>query len=249
MNKQEKFKKDERGAALVVWSVIIILVVVILALIFWANDSGPQVTSAADTASAVPITASVQATPINTTPVSAPTSTSSTTDSINNLKNNEHMITIQTNKGTIVFETFDADAPTTVANFIKLANEGFYNGVIFHRVIQGFMIQGGDPTGTGTGGPGYTFADELNPATPSYQAGYVRGTVAMANAGPNTNGSQFFIMQKDTPLPHNYTIFGRVTSGIDVVDAIATTPVDGSDKPLTPIVMQKVTVTTTTSTQ
>jgi len=124
--------------------------------------------------------------------------------------------------------------------------------VIFHRVIAGFMIQGGDPTGTGMGGPGYTFADELNPATQSYQTGYVRGTVAMANAGPNTNGSQFFIMQKDTPLPHSYTIFGHVTSGMDVVDAIAAVPTNGnppvgSNKPLTPIVMEKVTVATTTA--
>jgi cyclophilin family peptidyl-prolyl cis-trans isomerase len=149
--------------------------------------------------------------------------------------------------GTIVFETYDADAPNTVNNFITLANKGFYNGLIFHRVIQGFMIQGGDPTGTGTGGPGYTFADELNPATQSYQTGYVAGTVAMANAGPNTNGSQFFIMQQDTPLPHNYTIFGHVVSGLNVVNAIAAVPVDANDKPLTPVVMEKVTVATTTA--
>ncbi|MDE2172499.1 MAG: peptidylprolyl isomerase [Patescibacteria group bacterium] len=154
-----------------------------------------------------------------------------------------HTVTIQTNKGTIVFETYDADAPNTVQNFLTLANKGFYNGLIFHRVIQGFMIQGGDPTGTGTGGPGYSFNDELNPATPSYQAGYVRGTVAMANAGPNTNGSQFFIMQKDTPaLPHDYTIFGKVISGMDVVDAIAATPVDANDKPLSNVTMTSVTV-------
>jgi cyclophilin family peptidyl-prolyl cis-trans isomerase len=156
-----------------------------------------------------------------------------------------HTITIETSKGTIVFETYDADAPKTVANFISLADKGFYNGLIFHRVIQGFMIQGGDPTGTGMGGPGYQFADELNSSTPSYQTGYVRGTVAMANSGPNTNGSQFFIMQKDTPLPHSYSIFGKVISGMDVVDAIAGTQVDGSDKPLTPITMTKVTVTET----
>lgn len=104
------------------------------------------------------------------------------------------------------------------------------------------MIQGGDPTGTGSGGPGYKFADELNPATDSYKAGYVRGTVAMANSGPDTNGSQFFIMQKDTPLQHNYSIFGKVISGMDTVDAIAATPVNASDKPLTDVVMTKVTV-------
>ncbi len=156
--------------------------------------------------------------------------------------NNQNMVTITTNKGTITFDTYDADAPNTVKNFVTLADKGFYNGTIFHRVINGFMIQGGDPTGTGRGGPGYTFADELNPNTPSYQGGYVPGTVAMANAGPNTNGSQFFIMQKDNPLPHNYTIFGHVTSGMDVVNAIATVPVDENDKPLTAIVMEKVTV-------
>ncbi len=150
-----------------------------------------------------------------------------------------HTVTIKTSKGIIVFETYDADAPKTVANFITLAGKGFYNGTIFHRVIPGFMIQGGDPTGTGTGGPGYTFADELDSSTPSYQAGYVRGTVAMANSGSNTNGSQFFIMQADNPLPHNYTIFGKVISGMDVVDAIAKVPVDSSthNMPTTPITM------------
>ena len=158
------------------------------------------------------------------------------------IKNFMHTITIETTKGTIVFETYDADAPKTAENFLTLAKKGFYDNLIFHRVISGFMIQGGDPNGTGTGGPGYQFADELNADTPSYKAGYVRGTVAMANSGPNTNGSQFFIMHKDTPLPHNYTIFGRVISGLDVVDAIATTPKNSSDKPLTDIVMKKVMV-------
>lgn len=151
-------------------------------------------------------------------------------------------ITIKTNKGTIVFETYDADAPKASANFVELAKKGFYDGVIFHRIISGFMIQGGDPTGTGRGGPGYTFADELNPATESYKNGYKRGVVAMANSGPNTNGSQFFIMHADYPLPNNYTIFGKVKSGMDVVDAIAESPKDGSDKPLEDIVMEKVTV-------
>jgi cyclophilin family peptidyl-prolyl cis-trans isomerase len=109
-------------------------------------------------------------------------------------------------------------------------------------VIKDFMIQGGDPTGTGRGGPGYTFADELNPSTPSYKAGYVRGTVAMANSGPNTNGSQFFIMHKDYALPHNYTIFGRVVSGMDVVDAIASSQTGPGDRPVSNITMNKVTV-------
>ncbi len=160
----------------------------------------------------------------------------------NSIKNSMHNITIETNKGTIVFETYDADAPKTVQNFITLAEKGFYNNLIFHRVIKDFMIQGGDPTGTGAGGPGYKFEDELNPATPSYKAGYVRGVVAMANAGPNTNGSQFFIMHKDVPLPHSYSIFGKVVSGLDIVDAIATSQTDAGDRPVSDIVMKKVTV-------
>lgn len=155
---------------------------------------------------------------------------------------NSHTVSIKTNKGTIVFETYDNDAPKAVQNFITLAQKDYYKDVIFHRVIKGFMIQGGDPTGTGRGGPGYQFEDELNPATESYKKGYVRGTVAMANSGPNTNGSQFFIMHNDYPLPNNYTIFGHVVSGMDVVDAIATTAVDGGDRPLQNVVIQAVTV-------
>jgi cyclophilin family peptidyl-prolyl cis-trans isomerase len=160
----------------------------------------------------------------------------------NNTKNFMHNIKIETNKGTIVIETYDADAPKTVENFITLANKDFYNGTIFHRVINGFMIQGGDPTGTGRGGPGYSFPDELNPSTESYKIGYKRGVVAMANAGPNTNGSQFFIMHKDNPLPNNYTIFGRVVSGMEVVDAIASTKTAPGDAPIEKMVMNKVTV-------
>ena len=153
-----------------------------------------------------------------------------------------HMITLHTTMGDITFETYDNDAPLAVNNFITLANKGFYNGVIFHRIIPGFMIQGGDPNGNGTGGPGYTFADELNSSTPSYQAGYVKGVVAMANAGPNTNGSQFFIMLANYPLPHNYTIFGKVTAGQDVVDAIGALPTNSNDRPLNPPSITSVTV-------
>ncbi|HEY4507573.1 MAG TPA: peptidylprolyl isomerase [Candidatus Paceibacterota bacterium] len=153
-----------------------------------------------------------------------------------------HTATIETNKGTIKIELFANDAPKTVENFEKLAGKGFYDGIIFHRVISGFMVQGGDPTGTGTGGPGYKFADELNPATDSYKRGYVRGTVAMANSGPNTNGSQFFIMHKDYPLPNSYTIFGRVIEGLDVVDAIAAVETGANDRPEEEVKMLKVTV-------
>ena len=158
------------------------------------------------------------------------------------LKNNMHTITLETNFGTIQFETYDADAPKASGNFVTLAQKGFYNGLTFHRVIDGFMIQGGDPIGNGTGGPGYTFEDELNPATDSYKNGYKKGVVAMANAGPNTNGSQFFIMLADYPLPNNYTIFGHVTMGQDVVDKIGKTKTGQNDKPVSPVTITKATV-------
>jgi cyclophilin family peptidyl-prolyl cis-trans isomerase len=136
--------------------------------------------------------------------------------------------TMQTNQGTIEIELFDDDAPKTVDNFKKLANDGFYNGVIFHRVIPDFMIQGGDPTGTGTGGPGYQFEDEFNDHKVE------RGALAMANAGPNTNGSQFFIVTAEaTPwLDGKHTVFGKVASGMDVVDTIEQTETDPRDKPI-----------------
>jgi cyclophilin family peptidyl-prolyl cis-trans isomerase len=152
---------------------------------------------------------------------------------------------IQTNKGTIRFELLEEDAPKTTENFRLLAERGYYDGVIFHRVIKGFMIQGGDPTGTGRGGEsawGGRFNDEINRSSEVYQRGYKAGTVAMANAGPNTNGSQFFIMHADYALPPSYSIFGRVTEGQDVVDAIAATDTDRSDKPLSPVTMEKVTI-------
>jgi cyclophilin family peptidyl-prolyl cis-trans isomerase len=135
--------------------------------------------------------------------------------------------TMQTNHGAIEIELFDDDAPKTVENFKKLARDGFYNGVIFHRVIQDFMIQGGDPTGTGSGGPGYQFEDEFNDNK------VVRGALAMANAGPNTNGSQFFIVTADaTPwLDGKHTVFGRVTNGMDVVDTIEQVDTGPGDKP------------------
>ena len=132
---------------------------------------------------------------------------------------------IQTNKGTIKFELLEQDAPKATENFRLLAEKGYYNKVIFHRVIKGFMIQGGDSTGTGRGGEsawGGRFADEIKPSSEVYRRGYKAGTVAMANAGPNTNGSQFFIMHVDYALSPNYTIFGRVTEGQDVVNSIAT---------------------------
>ena len=144
--------------------------------------------------------------------------------------------TIETSAGSMVAELFPGDAPNTVNNFVFLANDGFYDDVIFHRVISGFMIQGGDPTGTGRGGPGYRFDDE--PVTRSYD----RGTLAMANAGPNTNGSQFFIMHADYPLPPNYTIFGKLTAGEDVVDAIAGAQTGPNDRPAEPVAISGITI-------
>jgi len=141
--------------------------------------------------------------------------------------------TMHTNHGAIAIELFDEDAPKTVENFRKLAGDGFYDGIIFHRVIKDFMLQGGDPTGTGTGGPGYTFEDEINDHK------IVRGALAMANAGPNTNGSQFFIVTTEAApwLDGKHTVFGQVTSGYDVVEAISAVDRDRSDKPQTPVTM------------
>jgi cyclophilin family peptidyl-prolyl cis-trans isomerase len=144
--------------------------------------------------------------------------------------------TLQTSEGTIELELYPDDAPKTVANFVKLARDGFYEGVIFHRVIPDFMIQGGDPTGTGMGGPGYEFEDEFN------QHPVARGALAMANAGPNTNGSQFFIVTAEaTPwLDGKHTVFGKVTSGMDVVDRIAKAERDENDRPKTPVTIDRV---------
>jgi len=157
---------------------------------------------------------------------------------------------IETNAGPIQIEFFEADAPKAVENFRLLAEHGYYNGLTFHRVVRGFMLQGGDPLGTGQGGEsawGGSFPDEINRESQLYRDGYRRGIVAMANRGPNTNGSQFFIMHETYPLDPAYVIFARVTTGMDVVDAIANTPTEmGGDgnmsKPLTPQVIKTVTV-------
>jgi len=143
---------------------------------------------------------------------------------------------MNTSQGTIAIEFFDDDAPNTVANFRKLAADGFYDGIIFHRVIPDFMIQGGCPQGTGTGGPGYQFDDEFN------QHKVERGALAMANAGPNTNGSQFFIVTTASApwLDGKHTVFGRVTAGMDAVDAIEGVPTGGQDRPLDPPVIESI---------
>lgn len=146
---------------------------------------------------------------------------------------------MNTSEGAIELELFDADAPKTVENFKKLVGDGFYDGLVFHRVIKDFMLQGGCPLGTGTGGPGYTFEDEIN------QHKVVRGALAMANAGPNTNGSQFFIVTTAAApwLDGKHTVFGQVTVGMDTVDKIEGAETDGRDAPIEPIMIEKISVT------
>ena len=156
--------------------------------------------------------------------------------------NSKYSAEIETSLGNIVIELFTETSPITVNNFVTLSNDGYYNDVIFHRVIKGFMIQGGDPSGTGHGDmgkyPGYDFEDELNNPMK-----YEKGIVAMANRGPNTNGSQFFIMHEEYPLPYQYTIFGKVVNGLDVVDAIGNVQTGENDKPNEDVVIYSIKIT------
>jgi len=157
---------------------------------------------------------------------------------------------VETEKGAFEIEFFPKDAPRAVENFRLLAEHGYYNGVTFHRIVKGFMLQGGDPAGTGRGGEsawGGRFPDEIAPDSPLYRTGYKRGVVAMANAGPNTNGSQFFIMHQDYDLPPAYVILGKITKGLDAIDALADTPTKrgadgGMSQPLTPPIIKKITI-------
>jgi len=155
--------------------------------------------------------------------------------------NKTYTAEINTTSGLMTVELFTDIAPNTVNNFVSLSEDGYYNNIIFHRVIKDFMIQGGDPSGTGHGEmgkyPGYEFEDELNNPMP-----YEKGILAMANRGPNTNGSQFFIMHTDYPLPYQYTIFGKVTQGLDVIDQIAMVETDASDKPLNDVIINSITI-------
>jgi cyclophilin family peptidyl-prolyl cis-trans isomerase len=167
--------------------------------------------------------------------------TDSPTPKMNITTTKKYTAIIDTSKGAMEIELFAKETPITVNNFVTLAKRNYFDGTVFHRIIKDFMIQGGDPTGTGSGGPGYQFADE------KFTGEYKRGTLAMANAGPNTNGSQFFIVHKDAPqLPKNYVIFGRVTKGLDVLDALASNPVKvgPSGEESQPVTLDKITTVT-----
>ncbi len=172
------------------------------------------------------------------------------TENTQNINMNAKTALLETSLGNIKVQFYGEDAPKTVANFIKLAGEKYYDGLTFHRVIPEFMIQGGDPNCTparssgscGSGGPGYKFEDELDPNTPSAKAGYQKGVLAMANAGPDTNGSQFFIMVANVPLPHAYTIFGKVLEGQDVADKISLVKRGAGDRPMETVIIKKITL-------
>lgn len=248
-------------------TLIVIIVVVfagVVAAIHWKNQD--SVTSPDQTASQQALSSPTPTDTTSSTPAPTQVAAASPTPSAGscvrnfsqaqlsknanmNISSRQVTINVQ-NFGPITLELYDKDAPKAVENFLRLTDAGYYNCLTFHRVIAGFMIQGGDPTGTGSGGQsayGAPFADELDPNTLSAKAGYVKGVLAMANSGPNTNGSQFFIMLADNQLPHLYTIFGKVIAGQDTVDKIGQVPVQHSADPnaappVTPVVMESIKV-------
>lgn len=223
----------------IVYTVCILAILVGGFLLYFKNAEPPTETPD------IPDIGLVQSSP--SASVSAPVSSSADSDKVLSINTNNQKImqaTFHTTKGDITIEFYPDIAPNTVANFTKLAKSGFYDGVKFHRVIKDFMIQGGDPLSKddsqmarwGTGGPGYKFADEITPKSKN-----LAGTISMANAGPNTNGSQFFINAKDNAfLDGGYTVFGKVTKGMDVVLAINTVPTDAKDRPVTPVVINSI---------
>jgi cyclophilin family peptidyl-prolyl cis-trans isomerase len=229
------------------WLAAVALALVALALSACSNnDSNKNTAATANRNSAAPNANTAPAPTANTnTPANANTAANANQAAATN--GQKHAVLIETTAGKIKIELLDKDAPKTAENFRKLAESGFYNGLIFHRAIKGFMIQGGDPNGDGSGGrtaEGQRLPNEINRTSPLYQGGYARGLVAMANRGsdPTTATSQFFIMHQNYPLPPQYTIFGRVVEGMDVVDKIASAPnAGGSDRPASPVKMTKVT--------
>ncbi len=229
------------------------LIVVLAAVLYVVSGASPTTTIAVNNDKNLASVASIDADIATATITSMPEEETTVSNETEQTKtgvtsNTSSMLTLSTSMGNITVKLYEADAPNTVANFKKLAGSGFYNDVKFHRVIKGFMVQAGDPNSKddtlqsrwGTGGPGYKFDDEINPSSALYVRGYKHGVLAMANSGPNTNGSQFFIMAKDYPLPPLYTIFGEVVSGLDVVDAIDAVATDGNDRPLVPVVITSV---------
>ncbi len=210
------------------------------------TQTDPYSTSSASSVTAMEQSASSSTAATTSTPASTPSSSATMTKSSKagawtwdgTNVSGKHTVMLKTSKGDITVELNADVAPKTVTSFMALASSGYYNGLTFHRVIPGFMIQGGDPNGNGTGGRsifGETFEDEIDASSDLYSSGYQTGVIAMANRGPNTNGSQFFIMDADYPLPPNYTIFGHVTAGQNVVHDIATVARDPSDMPKTPV--------------
>jgi cyclophilin family peptidyl-prolyl cis-trans isomerase len=219
----------------IAWAVFaIVLVAAIGGGIFLLTKPAPPPVQSDDTVISVPPE-------ITPEPTLAPATNQTSAPAMEIDHKKTYTVTLHTSAGDMVLEMDTTNTPITANNFIHLAKSGFYDKTIFHRIIKGFMIQGGDPKGNGTGGPGYQFADEY------LKGQYTRGTVAMANSGPNTNGSQFFIMHADYQLPNLYVIFGHVTSGLDVLDKIATSPVTTSasgesSQPVTPVTITTVSV-------
>lgn len=214
-------------------SIFVVPVVIIVALLFVAAKNSGGTTNTA--------TSVLNEKKRENSGQSTDTVVSSTQPAMIIDKTKKYTAVLNTTEGEITIDLYTDKTPITVNNFVSLSKENFYNNTIFHRVINGFMIQGGDPKGNGTGGPGYKFDDE------KFEGEYTAGTIAMANAGPNTNGSQFFIMHKDYPLPKNYVIFGKVSKGLDIVDKIATAPVEMSQmgeksKPVNPVSIKSVTI-------
>jgi cyclophilin family peptidyl-prolyl cis-trans isomerase len=226
------------------WLAVVALALLALSLAACSSEDANKNATASNRNSVAP-NANTATAPTNSN-ATANTNTTANANQAATTPGQKHTVTIETSVGKITFELLDKDAPRTAENFRKLAESGFYNGLIFHRTIKGFMIQGGDPSGNGSGGrtaDGRQLPNEINPSSPLYKGGYARGLVAMANKGgdPTTATSQFFIMHQNYPLPPQYTIFGRVTAGIDTVDKIATAPTQG-DRPVDPVKMTKVTV-------
>jgi len=206
-------------------AVIIIMITLIGGLIFFSKNNKNNVSSNNEALNQLSNLESINKTPESSQAVSSNMNNKYTKAPVLNLDSKiDYKAVIHTTKGDIKIDLFEKKTPITVNNFVFLSKETFYNNTVFHRIIKDFMIQGGDPLGTGTGGPGYKFEDE------PFEGEYVRGTMAMANAGPNTNGSQFFIMHKDTPLPKNYVIFGNVmdNDSLKVLDLIANSEVKSS---------------------